>query len=38
MGRDYTIFASIEGTVFFQPYSRTQKMVSVLPLETTASE
>jgi large subunit ribosomal protein L27 len=38
MGRDYTIFANIEGKVFFQPYSRTQKMVSVVPLETAASE
>ena len=34
MGRDYTIFAKIEGRVVFQHYSRTQKMVSVLPFET----
>lgn len=33
LGRDYTIYALIEGKVFFQPYSRTQKMVSVLPFE-----
>ena len=33
MGRDYTLFALIEGKVFFQPYSRTQKMVSVVPFE-----
>lgn len=33
LGRDYTIFAMTEGVVYFQPYSRTQKMVSVLPLE-----
>lgn len=33
LGRDYTIYALVEGTVKFQPYSRTQKMVSVIPLE-----
>ncbi|RRR77148.1 MAG: 50S ribosomal protein L27 [Candidatus Viridilinea halotolerans] len=33
LGRDYTIYAMIEGVVKFQPYSRTQKMVSVIPLE-----
>jgi large subunit ribosomal protein L27 len=33
VGRDYTIYAKVEGTVFFQPYSRQQKMVSVLPQE-----
>lgn len=33
LGRDYTIYAKIEGVVHFQPYSRTQKKVSVLPLE-----
>ncbi|NJN67182.1 MAG: 50S ribosomal protein L27 [Chloroflexaceae bacterium] len=32
MGRDYTIYALVEGTVSFRPYTRTQKMVSVLPL------
>lgn len=32
LGRDYTIYALVEGTVKFQPYSRTQKMVSVIPL------
>jgi large subunit ribosomal protein L27 len=32
LGRDYTIYALVEGTVKFQPYSRTQKMVSVVPL------
>jgi large subunit ribosomal protein L27 len=31
LGRDYTIYAKVEGTVFFQPCSRNQKMVSVLP-------
>lgn len=36
MGRDYTLYAMIEGRVHFQPYSRTQKMVSVLPLEAVA--
>lgn len=38
LGRDYTIYALIEGKVHFQPYSRTQKMVSVLPLESTKAE
>lgn len=38
MGRDYTIYALIEGTVYFQPYSRTQKMVSVLPFQTASAE
>jgi large subunit ribosomal protein L27 len=33
IGRDYTIFSLIEGKVVFQAYSRTQKMVSVLPFE-----
>jgi large subunit ribosomal protein L27 len=32
LGRDYTIYAMVEGVVKFQPYSRTQKMVSVIPL------
>ncbi|MFP4438745.1 MAG: 50S ribosomal protein L27 [Chloroflexaceae bacterium] len=35
MGRDYTIFAMVEGKVYFQPYSRTQKKVSVIPIEQT---
>ncbi|MFQ3663514.1 MAG: 50S ribosomal protein L27 [Chloroflexaceae bacterium] len=33
LGRDYTIYALVEGTVKFQPYSRTQKMVSVIPVD-----
>jgi large subunit ribosomal protein L27 len=37
IGRDYTIFAKVEGQVFFQHYSRTQKMVSVVPHETVAT-
>ncbi|MCG8351823.1 MAG: 50S ribosomal protein L27 [Chloroflexales bacterium] len=37
LGRDYTIYAMIEGQVFFQPYSRTQKMVSVLPIAATSA-
>lgn len=32
MGRDYTIYAMVEGVVQFRHYSRTQKMVSVQPL------
>lgn len=38
MGRDYTLYALVEGVVHFQPYSRTQKMVSVLPHATTQAE
>jgi large subunit ribosomal protein L27 len=34
LGRDYTIYSMIDGVVYFQPYSRTQKKVSVVPLET----
>ncbi|MBP1465113.1 50S ribosomal protein L27 [Candidatus Chloroploca sp. M-50] len=37
LGRDYTIYAMIEGVVKFQPYSRSQKMVSVIPFEVAAS-
>jgi len=29
LGRDHTIYAKIEGVVTFEPYSRTQKQVSV---------
>lgn len=32
LGRDYTIYAKTEGIVTFRHYSRTQKMVSVLPV------
>jgi len=31
LGRDYTIYAKVEGLVTFGHYSRTQKKVSVLP-------
>ncbi|MCU0490211.1 MAG: 50S ribosomal protein L27 [Chloroflexaceae bacterium] len=33
LGRDYTIYAMVEGTVHFKHYSRNQKMVSVIPVE-----
>ena len=33
IGRDYTLFALVDGVVKFQPYSRDQKMVSVIPVE-----
>lgn len=36
LGRDFTIYALVEGTVQFKPYSRTQKMVSVVPFEQPA--
>ncbi len=31
LGRDYTIYSMIDGYVKFEDYSRTQKMVSVVP-------
>ncbi|NNJ09376.1 50S ribosomal protein L27 [Chloroflexales bacterium ZM16-3] len=34
LGRDYTIYAMVEGHVQFKPYSRDQKIVSVIPVET----
>jgi large subunit ribosomal protein L27 len=34
MGRDYTLYALVAGTVKFQYYSRDQKMVSVVPADT----
>ena len=36
LGRDYTIYALVEGRVKFQQYSRDQKMVSVIPAEAPA--
>ncbi len=36
LGRDFTIFAMIDGVVTFEPYSRTQRKVSVYPATTTA--
>ena len=29
LGRDHTLYAMVEGVVTFEPYSRTQKQVSV---------
>ena len=37
MGRDYTLFALIEGRVKFEPVSRDKKRVSVYPLPAPAS-
>lgn len=31
LGRDFTIYSMIDGVVKFSDYSRTQKMVSVVP-------
>ena len=31
LGRDYTIYSMIDGVVKFEPFSSTQKMVSVYP-------
>ena len=36
LGRDYTIYSKIDGHVKFEDYSRTQKMVSVVPVEVEA--
>lgn len=36
IGRDFTIYSMIEGQVKFSDYSRTQKMVSVYPVEAEA--
>jgi large subunit ribosomal protein L27 len=32
LGRDYTIYSMIEGVVTFEPFSSTQKKVSVYPV------
>ncbi len=32
LGRDYTIYAKVEGTVSYRHYTRNQKMVSVVPV------
>ena len=37
MGRDYTLFALIHGSVKFEPISRDKKKVSVYPLAETAA-
>lgn len=37
VGRDWTLYALVEGHVKFQPYSRTQKMVSVIPVAVEAA-
>lgn len=37
MGRDYTIFAVVDGRVKFEPFSRGRKRVSVYPLEAAAT-
>lgn len=38
LGRDFTIFATIDGTVKFERDSRTKKRVSVRPLVAVAAE
>lgn len=37
MGRDYTLFALIEGRVKFEPISRDKKKVSVYPVASEAT-
>ena len=36
MGRDYTLYALVDGQVTFEPYSQTQKKVSVYPAAQSA--
>jgi len=36
MGRDFSIYAVIDGTVKFEPYSRGRKKISVFPAEVAA--
>jgi large subunit ribosomal protein L27 len=37
MGKDHTLFATIDGLVKFEPISRTKKRVSVYPYERVAA-
>jgi large subunit ribosomal protein L27 len=37
MGRDFTIFAKIDGQVLYERLGRDRRAVSVVPAETTAS-
>jgi large subunit ribosomal protein L27 len=37
LGRDYTIYSMIDGVVTFEPYSSTQKKVSVFPVQDAAA-
>lgn len=36
VGRDWTIYSLVDGVVRFEPYSRTQRKVSVYPATATA--
>lgn len=36
LGRDYTLFALIDGTVKFEPHSKSRRQVSVYPPEEAA--
>jgi large subunit ribosomal protein L27 len=36
VGRDYTLFALVDGVVKWKPYSRQQRMVTVIPAMATA--
>jgi len=37
LGRDYTLYALIDGRIKFEPYSRGRRKVSVYPLATAAA-
>ncbi len=36
IGRDYTLYSLVDGVVTFEPYSQTQKKVSVYPADVAA--
>jgi large subunit ribosomal protein L27 len=38
MGRDFTIFATVEGTVKYERYGKDRKRVSVVPVEAPKAE
>jgi large subunit ribosomal protein L27 len=38
LGRDYTIYAMVEGVVTFEPYRQGQKQVSVYPVTAEVAE
>ncbi len=38
LGKDYTLFATADGFVKFEPYTKTQKQVSVYPEKQTKAQ
>jgi len=37
LGKDYTIFSTVDGVVKFETFARTKKRVSIYPLEAAAN-